>query len=148
MLKRDITYEDFEGNTLTETFYFNVSKPELIELEVEVAGGFSEWMQRIIKAEDYQTIIKEFKRFVLFAYGQKSEDGKRFIKSDQLREEFSQTNAYNVLFMELAQDDGAAADFVLGVMPKDMAPDIQQQMNKASDPTAPPAPPVPPTQNA
>lgn len=150
MLKRDITYEDFEGNTHTETFYFNVSKPELIELEVEVAGGFSEWMQRIIKAEDYQTIIKEFKKFVLFAYGEKSEDGKRFIKNDQLKEEFSQTNAYNVLFMELAQDDGAAADFVLGVMPKDMAPEIQQQMVKvAGDPTAtPPAPPVPPTQNA
>ena len=148
MLKRPITYEDFDGNTITEDFYFNVSKPELIELEVEVKDGFSAWMQRIIKAEDYQTIIKEFKRFVLFAYGEKSEDGKRFIKNDQLREEFSQTNAYNVLFMELAQDDGAAAEFVMGVMPKDMVPEIQQQIKNANDPTAPPVPPVPPTQNA
>lgn len=138
MLKRDITYEDFDGNQITETFYFNVSKPELIELEVEVKDGFSAWMQKIIKAEDYQTIIKEFKRLVLFAYGEKSEDGKRFIKSDQLREEFSQTNAYNVLFMELAQDDGKASEFVLGIMPKDMAPDIQKQIAEATkDPTAP-----------
>lgn len=136
MLKREITYEDFNGDEITETFYFNVSKPELIELEVEVKDGFSAWMQRIIKAEDYQTIIKEFKRFVLFAYGEKSQDGKRFIKNDELREGFSQTNAYNVLFMELAEDDGKAAEFVIGVMPKDMAPDIQKQMAETAKPTA------------
>lgn len=146
MLKRDITYEDFDGNQITETFYFNISKPELIELEVEVKEGFSEWMQKIIKAEDYHTIIKEFKRLVLFAYGERSEDGKRFIKNEELREAFSQTNAYNELFMELAMDDGAAAQFVLGIMPKDMVPDIQKQM---ATKTAPPMPPAPPTtQNA
>jgi hypothetical protein len=132
MLKRDITYEDFDGNTQTETFYFNISKPELIELEVDVDKGFSAWMETIIKAEDYKTLIAQFKRIVLMAYGERSEDGKRFIKSEQLREEFSQTAAYIALFTELATDDNAAATFMLGVMPSDMTGQVEDVM-KAKD---------------
>lgn len=144
MLKRDITYTDFEDKEHTETFYFNISKPELIELEVEVEGGLGDFLAKIIKEMNGKELIKYFKQIVLMAYGVKSDDGKRFIKSDQLREEFSQTAAYNALFMELATDDGAAADFLRGVLPRDMVNDID------AVPTAPlpemaSAPPAPPS---
>lgn len=137
MLKRDITYEDFNGETVTEVFYFNISKPELIEMEVEYKYGFGAQIEKIIEAKDNKTLLRMFKRIVLMAYGQKSEDGKRFIKSDQLREEFSQTAAYSTLFMELAQDDGAAVIFLKGVLPKDMAGEIDKQEKALT--IAPPA---------
>ncbi len=126
MLKREITYEDFDGNQQTDIFYFNVSKPDLIDLEVGYAEGFGAMIQKVIEEKDHKTLIKRFKEIVLLAYGEKSEDGKRFIKSDQLREEFSQTAAYEVLFMELATDDNAAANFLKGVLPKDMIGEIDK----------------------
>lgn len=139
MLKRNITYEDFNGETITETFYFNISKPELVELDVEHKEGFESWINSIIKAEDNKTLVNMFKQIVLLAYGQKSEDGKRFIKSDQLREEFTQTNAYNELFMELATDDKAAVQFLIGVLPKDIAGEVEKQASETT-----PEPPKPP----
>lgn len=120
MLKRDITYEDYDGQTVTETFYFNITKSELVELEVSHKKGFAEAMQDIIKANDNKTLIAEFKKLVLLAHGVKSDDGKRFIKSDESRTEFSQTAAYNALFMEIATDDDAAVEFIQGILPKDM----------------------------
>ncbi len=120
MLKRGITYEDFNGETVTDIFYFNISKPELIEMEVEYAEGFGSWIKKIIDAKDHKTLLYQFKKLVLLAYGEKSEDGKRFIKNDQLREEFSQTAAYQSLFIELATNDNAASTFLIGALPKDM----------------------------
>ncbi len=131
MLKREIAYEDFNGNQVTDIFYFNISKPELIELEVEYDQGFSAMIQGVIETKNHKSLIKRFKEIVLLAYGQKSEDGKRFIKSDQLREEFSQTAAYIKLFTELATDDNAAAIFIKNVLPKDMIGDLDK-------PTVPP----------
>lgn len=125
MLKRNITYEDFNGTTVTEVFYFNLSKSELVELELSTKEGFGESLQRIIKAEDNKSLIAEFKRIILGSYGQKSDDGKRFIKNDTLREEFSQTAAYNALFMELAQNAEAANAFVQGILPADMGKELQ-----------------------
>lgn len=142
MLKREITYEDFEGNEITEVFYFNISKPELVELEVEKKEGFDAWIKQIIEAEDNKTLVGVFKKIVLMAYGQKSEDGKRFIKSDQMAEEFSQTNAYSELFMELATNEGAAAEFLIATLPKDMAGEVQKAMVDTKDPTADPELPV------
>lgn len=120
MLKRNITYEDFNGATITETFYFNISASELVEMEVDVDGGYGEYLQRIVKAEDGKALIKEFKKLVLIAFGEKSVDGKRFVKTDESREEFSQTAAYQALFMELATDGDAAAEFVKAVLPANM----------------------------
>lgn len=128
MLKREITYEDFNGNTVTDVFYFNISKPELVELEVEQKQGFSSWIQGVIESKDSKELVAQFKRIVLLAYGQKSEDGKRFIKSDELREEFSQTAAYQTLFMELSTNDQAAANFIKGVLPKDMTVDFDKNL--------------------
>lgn len=135
MLKREINYEDYNGNQVTGIFYFNISQVELIKLEVEYEQGFGAMIQNVIDTNDKKTLIKQFQDIVLLAYGQKSEDGKRFIKSDKLREEFSQTAAYNVLFMELATDDGAAATFIKGVIPKNMTAEFDKAVK-----TSPPAP--------
>lgn len=133
MLKRPITYTDFNDETQTETFYFNLSKIELIEMEVEYDGGFINVMKNIIEAGNEKRIIKEFKRLILSAYGQRSEDGKRFIKNDEIREEFSQHAAYQALFMELATDDLKAAEFIMGVFPSDMIDDMELNPKQVVD---------------
>ena len=117
MLKKTITYTDYNGVERTEDFFFNLTKAEVIEMEMSTSGGMTEMVQRIVAAQDMPSIIKIFKDLVLKAYGEKSPDGKRFIKSDELREAFSQTEAYSNLFMELATDDKAAAKFVNGIIP-------------------------------
>lgn len=120
MLKKTITYTDFNGNERTEDFYFNLTKAEVMEMEMSTTGGMAEMIQRIVAAQDAPAIIKIFKDLVLKAYGQKSPDGKRFVKNNELREEFAQTEAYSQLFMELATDADAAAKFVNGIMPADI----------------------------
>jgi isopentenyl diphosphate isomerase/L-lactate dehydrogenase-like FMN-dependent dehydrogenase len=118
MLKKTITYQDYNGKELTEDFYFNLSKAELVELELSREGGLMESLQKIIADKDGAVIIAEFKKIVLQAYGEKSADGKRFIKNDEVREAFSQTEAYSQLFFELATNDGAAAAFIQGIVPE------------------------------
>lgn len=125
MLKKTITYTDYNGVERTEDFYFNLSKAEVMEMEMSTAGGLAERIQRIVSTQDAPAIIKIFKDLVLDAYGEKSLDGKRFLKVDEngnrLSVAFSQTEAYSQLFMELATDADAAAKFVNGIVPADMA---------------------------
>lgn len=120
MLKKTITYNDYNGTERTEDFYFNLSKAELMEMEMGTTGGLAEMIQKIVAAQDSPAIIKIFKDLVLKAYGEKSADGRRFVKSDELANEFSQTEAYSILFMELATDADAAAKFVNGIVPADL----------------------------
>lgn len=126
MFKRDVTYEDFDGEEVTETFYFNLSKRELIQLEVEYKEGLRDALQRIVKSNDRKVLVAEFQKIVLLAYGIKSDDGRRFIKNDTIREEFSQTAAYDSLFMDLAMNDTAAAAFINGIVPKDLAAEVEK----------------------
>lgn len=137
MLKKTITYEDFNGETVSEDFYFHLSKAELIELEMSHTGGLQEALRRIVAAEDGAAIIAEFKKIILGAYGQKSHDGRRFIKTQQLRDEFESTEAYSTLFMELVTDADAAAKFVNGIMPKNLAEEVAKVTALAAvpDPT-------------
>lgn len=121
MLKKTITYTDYNGVERTEDFYFNLTKAELMEMEMGTAGGFAEMVERIIAAQDTPTIIEVFKSMILKAYGVKSPDGKRFVKSEEVVNAFAQTEAYSELFMELATDSKAAAEFVNGIMPKEAA---------------------------
>lgn len=121
MLKKTITYSDYNGTERTEDFYFNLSKAEIMEMEMGTSGGLAEMIQKIVAAQDAPAIIKLFKDLVLKAYGEKSADGKRFIKSEELSVAFSQTEAYSILFMELATDADAAAKFVNGIVPADVA---------------------------
>ena len=121
MIKKTIAYEDYNGVERKEDFYFNLSKAEVMEMEMSTAGGLAEMIQRVVAAQDQVAIIKIFKDLILKAYGVKSPDGKRFIKSKELSDEFSQTEAYSQLFMELATDADAAANFVNGIVPANMA---------------------------
>lgn len=120
MLKKTITYKDYNGNERTEDSYFNLTEAEITEMEMSIAGGLAEMIQKIVAAQDVPSIIKVFKELILKSYGEKSPDGKRFIKTEELSTAFSQTEAYSQLFMELATDADAAAAFVNGIIPAKM----------------------------
>lgn len=117
MLKKKITYTDYNGAERTEDFYFNLSKAEIMEMEMSTSVGLAETIEKIVAAQDVPAIIKIFKELVLKAYGEKSPDGKRFIKSNEIATAFSQTEAYSQLFMELATDADSASEFVNGIIP-------------------------------
>lgn len=117
MLAKQITYTDYNGTERTETFYFNLTEAEAVEMELSAVGGLSDTIQKIIDAKDVPSLIKIFKELILKAYGVKSPDGRRFIKNDEVREDFAQTEAYSKLFMELAFDADKAAEFVNGITP-------------------------------
>lgn len=125
MIKKSITYTDYNGNERTEDYYFNLSKAEVMEMEMSTTGGLAEMIQRVVAAQDQPSIIKIFKDLILRAYGVKSPDGKRFIKSEDLSIEFSQTEAYSQLFMELATNADEASKFVNGIVPADMAKQME-----------------------
>lgn len=118
MLKKTITYTDFNGNERTEDFFFNFTDAELTQYNFSFKGGIEKKLEDIIASENMQEILEIFKDLILLSYGVKSEDGKRFIKNDQLREEFSQTAAFSDLYMELL-DDTKAAEFINGIVPSD-----------------------------
>ena len=132
MLKKTIEYKDFNGVDRKEDFYFNLSKAEIMEMEMSKKGGLAEEIQRIISAQDAPAIIEVFKELLLKSYGVKSPDGRRFIKSQELREDFEQTEAYSILFMELATDADAASKFINGIVPSDV--NQEQAGNKANHP--------------
>lgn len=120
MLKKTVTYVDYNGVERTEDFYFNLSKAEVAEMELSVDGGLSKMLEDVVNSKDNKQIVGIFKEMVLKAYGEKSPDGRRFIKSKELSDAFSQTEAYSEIFMELALNEKAAADFVNGIMPANM----------------------------
>ena len=127
MLKKTIEYVDYNGTKRKEDFYFNLTKAEISEMELEIPGGMSEMLKRITAAQDTPSLVKIFKDLILRSYGVKSDDGKRFIKSQQLKEEFSQTEAYSELFMELATNADAASQFVNGIVPADIAKESEKK---------------------
>lgn len=124
MLKKTIKYEDFNGETREEDFYFNISKAEIVEMQLSSKEGFDETLKRIIASNDGKQIIQHFKDIVLMAYGKRTDDGRSFVKTDAIREEFAGTNAYSELFFELATDAEQASAFIRGVVPADMAGSI------------------------
>lgn len=121
MLKKNIKYVDYDGNDRAEDFYFNLNKAEVIELQLGTVGGLTKTLEKIVQEKDTSRIIEYFKTIILKAYGEKSADGRRFIKSQELRDAFEQTEAYSELFMEFASDAKMAAEFINGVLPKEAA---------------------------
>ena len=117
MVKKTITYTDYNDAERTEDFYFNLSKAELAEMQLTTEGGFSTYIQRIIDAKDVPALTRAFKDVLVKSYGKKSDDGRRFIKSEEITDEFVQTEAYSEIFMELVSDDKLAAEFVNGIIP-------------------------------
>lgn len=122
MLKKMITYKDLDDNDVTEEFYFNLSVPELTDMAFAgTEGDFKSKLEEIISSEDKGQIIATFKMIIEQSVGRRSEDGKRFIKSKEIRDEFMQTDAYSALFMEMFTDPMAAANFIVGIVPKNLA---------------------------
>ena len=133
MFKKQITYENFNGEEVTEVLYFNLTEAELLELELTHPGGYSDYLNRIIEAKDRATLVAIFKELILLAYGEKSPDGRSFMKSPEISHAFQCTNAYNVLFMELATNDEAAAAFANGVVPKALLDKVKAEQAKTSN---------------
>lgn len=127
MLKKTITYVDYNGLERTEDFHFNLTKAELMKMQMGTAGGLAETMQKLVNEKEAPAIIKMFEDLVLGAYGEKSSDGKRFIKNDEVRENFASTEAYSILFMELATDADKAAEFIKAIIPSDLADEVAKQ---------------------
>ena len=131
MFKKTITYEDYKGNTRTEDFYFNLNKAELVELELSTKGGLTVMMDRIIAAQDNATLFKIFKDLVSKSYGVLSDDGRKFIKNQEVLDDFMQTEAYSIIFSELATNAEAAAEFFNNVIPQNLAKELaEEEVNK------------------
>ena len=120
MLKKEITYTDYNGVERTEAYYFNLNKAEIMEMQLGVDGTLTSYIEEIVNTKNVPKIIEIFKKLLLKSYGKKSLDGKRFIKSQEQTDEFEQSEAYSELFMELATDADAGAAFVNGIVPKEM----------------------------
>lgn len=127
MIKKTITFTDYNGVERTEDFYFNLTEAELTEMELSMAGGYQQYVQNVINAMDGPSLIRLFKDLIMRTYGVKSPDGREFRKSDEISRSFAQTEAYSKLFMELATDSKAAADFVNGVVSDDMRRRMAEQ---------------------
>ena len=119
MLKKTYTYTDWNGKERTEDFYFHLSKSKLSEMDLK-KGGYAEWVEEIIAAKDNETLVETFKKTILASYGEIAPDGRRFIQSNELSEAFSQTPAYDMLFMELISSADAAANFFNQIVPEDV----------------------------
>ena len=133
MIKKTVTYTDFNGNERTEDFYFNLTQVELAELDLGVSGvsgGLLGLLEKIVREKDQRQIVEYFKKIVLMSYGEKSVDGRRFVKSEEIRNCFAPTEAYSKIFMELAQDADAASAFVNGIMPKEVIEEAKKLANK------------------
>lgn len=129
MLKKTITYVDYNDVERTEDFYFHLSKAEAMEMELSVNGGLTAMIKKIVATQDAPKLMEIFKGIVLKAYGEKSDDGRRFIKSEELSKAFTETEAYSQLFMELLTDSDAMAAFVNGIIPKDVADEAKSKAN-------------------
>jgi hypothetical protein len=131
VLKKTITYEDLDGGKITEDFYFALSKAELAEMRLRQGDGFDGFLKAIVAAKDGNALMDLFKNMLRMSVGKRSADGKRFIKNDEIVDEFMQTDAYSVLFMELVTDADKASEFVRGLVPRDLAPQAAQAVQQA-----------------
>lgn len=124
-------YEDYNGNKRNETFYFNLSKAEIVDMEWRTPGGIENYYKRIIETLDGQKLADAFKELICKSYGVKDPEGRRFIKNQEVLDNFTQTEAYSDLYILLATDDKAAAAFVNGIFPKDVVEAARKQKEMA-----------------
>ena len=123
MLKKTITFKDYNDVERTEDHYFNLKKSELLELQLSVEGGLTQYIQKLISQQDMPKLMELFKKIVKAAYGVKSDDGRRFMKSEEIFKEFEETEAYSELFMEISTDDKKAAEFFNAIIPPELQND-------------------------
>ena len=127
MFKKEIEYQDFNGQQRKETFYFNLSKAELMEMELSTQAGMEEMIKMLIATKDNAKIVQTFKDLILKSYGIKSEDGTRFIKTPELREAFEQSNAYSELFIEILSNTDSQVAFINGVVNGVNIPEMKEE---------------------
>ena len=130
MLKKTITYTDYDGMERTEDFWFNLSKTELTKLDAELPGGVLGVLRKIIDKQDRKALVDFIETLILRSYGEKTLDGKRFVKTPDMAEEFMQTPAYDELFMSILSDTDSQTSFINGVIPQSMAKEIEQTDKK------------------
>lgn len=130
MLKKTITYTDYNGVERTEDFYFNLSKNEVVKMQTSVKGGYDAQLKSIAADLNGAAIMEFFEDLIKKSYGEKSEDGRRFMKSEAISTAFMETPAYDVLFEELVTNDKAGADFVNAIFPSELAEKVAQKTNK------------------
>ena len=130
MLKKTITYTDYDGMERTEDFWFNLSKTELTKLDAELPGGVLGVLRKIIDKKDRKALVDFIETLILRSYGEKTLDGKRFVKTPEMAEEFMQTPAYDELFMTILSDTDSQTSFINGVIPQSMAKEIEQTDKK------------------
>ena len=139
MLKKTITYEDYNGNTVTEDYYFNLSKSEAIAMEAKEGNGYGNMLKRIVEEKNIPMMLKIFRTFIVKSVGEKSEDGKHFRKSEQFAKDFEDSAAYDALFSELCMNANAASDFISGILPlnneqrKEMLAQARAEIAKSSE---------------
>jgi len=133
MLKKSITFTDYNGEKRTGNYYFNLSKAELLEMQFTTVGGMQRLLEDISESHDNKRTFEMFKTIILKAYGEKSPDGVRFIKSKELSEAFEQTEAYTELILEFFQDGNKAAEFINGIIPSDLAQEIAKKQKESAD---------------
>lgn len=131
MLKKTITYTDFNDVERTEDFYFHLSKPELVRLQYGTHGGFDAVMQQAINRQNLPLLMKKYEEIILSAYGEKSPDGKSFDKDPEATKRFKNSNAYETLFMELFEDVDSFSKFMKAVVPKELAAEMEKQAAEA-----------------
>lgn len=124
MIKKTVKYFNFNGEEVVEDCYFNLSKAEVAEMELVTPGGYVKLLEDVVATKDAKQILEVFKELILKAYGEKSEDGRRFIKSDKLSEEFSQTEAFSEIFIDLATNEESSKLFINGIMPSAVKPNV------------------------
>lgn len=127
MLKKTITFMDYDGHERTEDYYFNLSKAELADMQMSEYGGLDKLLTKIINTNDNVKLYQYFRDIVQKSYGVKSLDGKRFIKDPEETKAFTETEAYSVLIMELIQDADAASNFINSIIPQDLEEAVKKQ---------------------
>lgn len=135
MLKKTITYEDYNGITRTEDFLFNLTKTELMKWDLKTPGGLAAKLEKITQKFDVPSITSFIEDLIDNSYGIKSDDGVRFIKDEKLSMAFRQTEAYDQLFMELLSNEKNTADFINGILPKELMEEVKKQNATANRPS-------------
>lgn len=138
MYKKTFTYTDFNGNSVTEDAYFNLTRTEIMTMDLEMYGGFAEYLTKIVNTNDAPKMTEWYRKFIRKCVGIKSDDGRRFMKSEAISDEFEQTPMYDQLFIELTTDKGAAAEFIDNIIPAEVRDTIAaNRSNESNDDTDP-----------
>lgn len=130
MLKKRITYTNFEDEEVTETFYFNLTKADLMEMEVSKRGGLNGYIERIQETNDAGLVFEELKSLMSRSVGRLAPDGRGFSRSQQIRDEFMNSEAFSNFILEMLTDPQLAAEFIQGLIPKNIESEVDRIVKK------------------